>query len=326
MITGPEFQVNSTALLQQTLPAVTALTGGGFIVTWTDSSNLSGTDTSGLGVYGQLFDTGGASVGSEFQVNTEITSTQNDSQVAALNDGGFVVTWTSQTSGTAGDGSGLGVFGQRYDASGATVNAEFQVNTEFTSTQNDSSVAGLSDGGFIVSWTSTSSGTAGDGSANGVFAQRYDNTGVKAGLEFQVNTETANAQDESAVTGLAGGGFVIAWTSTGQDGSADGVYAQRFDAVGNAVDAEFRVNESTVNSQFDATITALSDGGFVIAWTDNGSLDGSGHGVFGQQYDNNGNRVDEQFQVNTEFSSNQDESTVAALSNGNFVVAWRSET
>ena len=129
-------------------------------------------------------------------------------------DGGFVVTWTSQTSAGAGDGSGFGIIAQRYDAAGNTVGGEFVVNTETSSTQNGSKVSALSDGGFVIVWQSTASGTVGDGNGNGVFGQLYDNTGAEVGGEFQVNTETLSGQQDPVVAGLAGGGFVVARNSS----------------------------------------------------------------------------------------------------------------
>ena len=49
----------------------------------------------------------------------------------------------------------------------------------------------------------------------------------------------------------------------------------------------------------------LDGGGFVVSWQDDSGRDGSSTGVFGQQYDTDGNRVDGEFQINTEFSSTQ---------------------
>ena len=53
----------------------------------------------------------------EFQVNTYTQSSQNDPSITGLSDGGFVVTWGSDGQ----DGSGYGVFGQRFDANGDMV-------------------------------------------------------------------------------------------------------------------------------------------------------------------------------------------------------------
>lgn len=55
-----------------------------------------------------------------------------------------------------------------------------------------------------------------------------------AGSETQVNTYTTASQAHPAVAALAGGGYVITWQSYNQDGSGNGIYAQRYDAGGVA--------------------------------------------------------------------------------------------
>ena len=323
---GPEFQANTQPIGQQYQAEIGALNDGGFVISWTANT---GQDGSGSGVFAQRYDAAGASVGGEFQVNTETSSTQDSPVVAGLSGGGFVVIWDSNNSGTAGDGSGDGVFGQRYDAAGSPVGSEFQVNTEFSSNQNDPAVSALGTG-FIVTWTSNTSGSAGDGSGLGVFAQRYDASGTPLGTEFQVNVETASTQDESEVVELAGGNFAVVWTSTTSgsagDGSSNGVFARLFDAAGTALTGEVLVNTTTASNQEDASIAALSGGGFVVTWTDNSGSDGSGWGVFGQEFDAAGTPVGAEFQVNQEFTSTQYQPTVTGLANDTFAVAWSSFT
>ncbi len=237
------------------------LNDGGFVVTW--SSN--GQDGSGYGVYAQRYDAAGAAVGSEFQVNTTTTTNQRYSSVAPLNDGGFVVTWSSYLQ----DGSNYGIYAQRYDAAGAAVGSELQVNTTTSDEQQYSSVAPLNDGGFVVTWTSFGQ----DGSNYGVYAQRYDAAGSAAGTELQVNTYTTSNQWYSSVAPLNDGGFVVTWSSFGQDGDGYGIYAQRYDAAGAAVGTEFQVNTTTTSSQRYSSVAPLNDGGFVVTWS---SLDQDG--------------------------------------------------
>jgi len=85
------------------------------------------------------------------------------------------------------------------------------------------------------------------------------------------------------VTALADGGFVAAWEYDGQDGSGTGVYGQRYDADGNAQGAGFRINTTTADDQLDPSVTALSNGGFVVAWQ-SAYQDGSAEGVYAQRF------------------------------------------
>src|SRR5262245_33733196 len=108
---------------------------------------------------------------------------------------------------------------------------DIQVNTFTTGDQITPTVAALSDGGFVVTWASLGQ----DGSDGGIYGQRYAADGTAVGNEFQVNSFTSSDQNTPSVTALSDGGFVVTWMSLGQDGSGEGIYAQRFAADGNAV-------------------------------------------------------------------------------------------
>jgi Ca2+-binding RTX toxin-like protein len=116
--------------------------------------------------------------------------------------------------------------------SASPVGPEFQVNSatinsQITNTSGQGgSMAMAADGDFVVTWSSYHQ----DGSGYGVYAQRYNAAGVAQGTEFRVNTTTANGQRWSTVAMSADGDFVVAWTSSGQDGNGYGVFAQRYQA------------------------------------------------------------------------------------------------
>jgi len=131
----------------------------------------------------------------------------------------------------------------------------------------------------VVTWESSGQ----DGSGWGVYGQIFDIAGNKVGSEFKVNTYTTNDQQYTSVAGLSGGGFVVTWTSDGQDGSFYGVYGQVFDSSGKKVGSEFRVNTYTMNNQRFPSVAGLTKGRFVVIWGSEGQ-DGSGYGVYGQRY------------------------------------------
>ena len=145
------------------------------------------------GVFGQRYDAAGNPGGARFRANTYTTASQYYPSVAAgLADGGFVVTWQSANQ----DGSLWGVYGQRFDASGAAVGAEFLVNTTTADhQQHPSAAAALADGGFVVTWQSDGQ----DGSGDGVYGQRFGAAGDPVGAEFRANTHTANDQRDPSV-------------------------------------------------------------------------------------------------------------------------------
>ncbi|MEZ5935207.1 MAG: LamG-like jellyroll fold domain-containing protein [Alphaproteobacteria bacterium] len=292
------------------------------------SSGESGVDVSingGMTAFSLDADTGAIVVqgtapdlasGAEFQINTTTAIAQEAPSIAALADGGYVVAWQSDGQ----DGSNYGVFAQRYDSAGSAVGSEFQVNTTTASLQEAPAVTALADGGFVVAWQSTGQ----DGDSTGIYAQRYDSAGNTVGTEFQVNTTTTDAQEAPAITAFADGGFIVTWESRNQDGSNWGVYAQRYDSAGSAVGSEFRVNSWTFNEQRSPDIAALADGGFVVTWQSK-DQDFSNWGVFAQRYDAAGAAVGPEFVVNTNWSGEQKEPSVAALDDGGFVVVWQSK-
>jgi hypothetical protein len=188
-------------------------------------------------------------------VNTYTTGFQGIPSVAVDADGDFVVVWT----GNGQDGSGDGIYAQRYSANGTALGSEFRVNAHTTGSQAFPSVAMDADGDFVVSWASNGQ----DGSYWGIYAQRYSASGSAQGSEFRVNSSTSGNQARPSVAVDADGDFVIAWQADSQDGSMYGVYAQRYAANGTAQGAEFRVNSYTSNSQLFPSVGMDADGDFV---------------------------------------------------------------
>lgn len=209
--------------------------------------------------------------------------------------------------------------------------AEFRVNTTTQYAQNGAKVAIDPSGNFVVTWTSFSATTGSD-----VYAQRYLANGTKAGGEFRVNTYLSVTQDSSSVAMDDDGNFVVTWTSrgngtSGQDGSAGGVYGRRFRADGTALSGEFRVNTYTQNNQSGSVIAMDGSGNFVVAWSSE-LQDGNSYGVYAQRYDAAGVRVGSEFRVNTYTgvsegqtnSSPQSVSGIAYNDDGTFIVVWSS--
>ena len=309
-----ETQVNTYTTGNQLYPTATSLADGGWLVSWVSN----GQDGEGYGVYMQRYDALGHAIGDETQVNTVTASQQSDQSIAGLADGGWVVTWESYPQ----DGDGYGIFQQRYDSSGAAIGGETQVNTYAAGNQYLSSVTALSDGGWLVTWASAGS-TGTDASSLSIQQQRYDSDGIAVGNETQVNTYTTSDQTEPAVTTLADGGWLVTWQSYGADGDSYGIFQQRYDANGGAVGAETQVNGYATGSQADPVVTALADGGWVVAWDSLGQ-DGSSFGVYQQRFYADGSRTGGDIQVNSETNDSQVSPSVGALADGGWVVTWES--
>jgi hypothetical protein len=267
---GGEFQVNEYTTSGQIKPVVAAASDGDFVVTWQSLDQ----DGSGNGIFARRFSNTGSPTGTEFQVNSRTAAAQYNSAIAMGPGGDFIVTWE----GADQDGSGRGVFGLRFTASGGREGAEFQVNSHTLASQYSAQVAIDDLGGFVVAWQSYGQ----DGGDFGIFAQRFTSAGSRLGVEFQVNAYTTFPQFGPDVAVDDDGDFVITWSSLLQDGSESGIFLRRFDSAGTPRTAELQVNSYTTSSQ-GSPVVAMDDGGdFVVAWEDL-SQDGSDNGIFARR-------------------------------------------
>lgn len=302
---GTEFQVNTYTTNDQYSAAVASDSSGNFVVVW------GGAGLPTFGLFGQRFDSTGAALGTELQVNTYTSGSSVNPSVASDASGKFVVVWEDQY---AHDGSNSGVFGQRFDSTGASLGTEFQVNTYTTGFQRSPDIASDPSGNFVVVWSSLYQ----DGFFDGVFAQRFDSSGAAAGTEFQVNTYTTHNQRDAHVATDSSGNFVVTWASTNQFGP-QAVIGQRFDSAGSAVGTEFHVN--TTPPVDNAGLASDASGNFVVTYDGN---DGFSYGVFGQLFASTGSKLGNEFLVNTTTFGQQVGGAVVRAPAGDFVVVWQS--
>ncbi|MGO4194097.1 calcium-binding protein [Rhizobium sp. YAF28] len=303
-----ESQVNTFTVNSQYSTVTTQLPGGGWVITW--ASTLE--DGSGTGVYQQVFDATGSPSGPETRVNTFVEGNQEMPAIAALADGGWVITWGDQGISTPG------VYQQAFNADGTPRGSETQVNTFEGAGQGSRSVMGLADGGWVVSWLSVGQ----DGSGYGIYQQAFAADGSKIAGETRVNTHTDGNQWLGSMAPLDGGGWVATWSSPGQDGSETGVFQQIYNADGTPHGGETLVNTYTDSYQDSPTVLAR-DGGWVVIWESNGQ-DGSSGGIYQQAYNADGTRLGTETRVNTTTDGNQAYHGSAALGDGGWVVIWLS--
>ena len=188
-------------------------------------------------------------------------------------------------------------------------------------TQNDQitpDATGLSDGKYVITWSSNGN----DGSSTGIAGRIYSKDGSAYSDEFVVNDTYDDAQGNPSVTSLANGGFAVTWQSSNQDSSSFGVYSKIYDNSGKVVTPEFLVNTYTSGDQSLPSITSLSNGNIVVTW--HSAQDGSSFGIYGQAYSQAGLKVGSEFQINTETSDFQQDPSVAGLAGGGYVVTWHS--
>lgn len=205
---------------------------------------------------------------------------------------------------------------------GALQSGETTVNSELAGMQLTSgesggrSVATDSSGNFVVTWASENQ----DGDGYGIYGQRFSSTGAALDGEFQVNSEKDFDQIEPAIAMSGDGKFVVAWSSFGQDGDDEGIFAQRFDASGNPIGAEFQVNSSVAYRQYRPAVGIDDSGSFVITWmSEQGGLS---LGIFARRFDESGNPIGSEFQVDDGTDNLARDPSIAMNGGGDFFVTW----
>lgn len=174
-------------------------------------------------------------------------------------------------------------------------------------------------GSYVVVWTSDGQ----DGSGRGIYARRFDVSGVPLTGEIAVNAETSGQQQYAQVVSDDAGNFVVVWTSASQDGDGDGVFLRRFRADGTALTGDIRVATTTSGDQTNAAIALnRTNGDFVVTWQGNGV--GDGQGLFFRRFAADGTALDATERLVDPAHTGDVEAnpTVAMDSAGRFVVAW----
>jgi hypothetical protein len=293
---GEDFQVNTFTPGFQAEAAIAAGSAA-TVVVWTSADE----DGYGYGIFGQRYGSGGASLGSEFQINTATTSSDIWPAVAMDAAGRFVVVWA--------DLNDAKILGQRFVDDGSPLGSEFQVNTYTGMDRISSSVAADPNGNFMVVW----------GDYYGLLARRYDSTGTPLGSE-QFLAQYGGNMDVAAD---ASGQFIVVWP-----GVSTVVVGQRFDSTGAALGTEFQVEDAPYDPApitiSDAAVAVSESGDFAITWrrriepedSSNPSTD-----VFARVYDSAGQPRGAAFVVSQKHQYNYF-SDVGADASGDFVVVW----
>jgi CSLREA domain-containing protein len=257
-----------------------------------------------------------AMIGNETLANTFTVGTQSVSGMIQAHGataidaaGNSIIVWQS----LGQDGDSWGIFAQRFDSNGLKVGSEFQVSSTAVGSQNNPTVSVDGAGNFVIAWTDSTI----DGAANGIAFRRFSASGVALAPTQLVNTTSVGDQSNAAISMAANGDFVVSWTSNGQDGSGDGVYARAFNANGTAKTAEFRVNDATIGNQNQASVWIAADLSYRAVYSENGTIRLRSFSALGVATGAS-IRVDS---TTTGYANGN--AVIEGSNSGNFVVAWR---
>ncbi len=255
-------------------------------------------------------------LGAERLVNTTTVGSQFAPAVAGEPGGVYLVVWQSASQ----DGSGAGVYGRLFEASGSPLTGELAIAQTTVGEQITPAVAWSPAGTFLVAWASNGQ----DGSGFGIYARRLlATTGQALGNEFPVNVTTAGSQLAPKVA-AQGANFYVVWSGVGASGDTNDVYGRGFAATGagpGAATGEVRLNGGVSGNQVQPAIAAAASG-LVVVWASDGA-DGSGFGVVARRFDGAFGALSPDIAVPENTLYDQSAPAVAGFADGGFAVAWQ---
>lgn len=295
---GAEFLVNTyTTGYQEFRPAVASDAAGNFTIVW---GSVDDPQTPDFEVKGQRFDASGNRVGGEFLVNT--TNRGNDYQPSIASDaaGNVIVVWHTYSTTP-------GVYGRRYDATGAPLGPDFQLDSSHTGYAGLPEVASDAAGGFLVAWNN--SGLSG-GYGDGVFVRTYEGA-QGTGTELQANScPTHGLRFRPGVAALGGGRYVVAWPRANGPTFMN-IEAQVFGPRGTPVGREIAVGTGP-NLQWPVVVSDGPDR-FAVLWQ------GATGGSVGRGFNADGVPITAPFPI---AALGTTPSGAARQAAGSFVTAW----
>jgi hypothetical protein len=179
-------------------------------------------------------------------------------------------------------------------------------------------VAVLDSGNFISAWRAITQSTQ----FYDIFGNIFGPSGIPSGPAFGVNEYGYGGQVRPAVSRLSNGGFVVAWQSSKEGQSGDGVFAKFYFEDGTVDVPEFQVSYPPALDARDPDLTQLLDGTVVFVWTRKVSSNTPGR-VFFRRFESSGSPLDQAVGLSEAVASDQSQVRVAALQNGGFVAVWR---
>jgi len=296
------FLVSSFTNTFQRDPVIAALTNGNFVVVWASDNQAAA--TSMLDIYGQMFSSSGARIGTNFLVNQFTTYNQRNPAVAVLKNGQIVVAWVSEQERTVAvtnsevltDVNGTNVevpvglattptvdiYERLFAVSGTSVvpvSGEILVNQDNNPCARPA-IAAASDGSYMVTWCADDL----ENTANGWDIYERSFMFGNGGPVSLVNAYTYGDQYAPHISAI-NGDYLIVWTSLGQDGSREGVYGRYIHEGGSLVGNEFRVNTTTLGQQMQPAVAADGKFQFLVVWT-SFTFGPNGFDLFAQRYIN----------------------------------------
>ena len=215
---GGEFLVNQFTSYNQRTPAIAALSGGRFVVSWVSEQQRF---SDSVDIYARIFSANGSVGGPEVLVNASTNVCANPNLVPIPN-GGFIVAWSEKDRNSVNSNS-WDVVARAFYRTGAASGPAARLNQFRFGDQFAPRLSNIGQEVLAV-WTSLNQ----DGSAEGVVGRFFGSDLTPRGDEFVVNATTPGSQIHPVVAADGQNRFLVAWS--GFLGLAPGLdlFAQRY--------------------------------------------------------------------------------------------------
>lgn len=224
-----------------------------------------------------------------YQVNTTTTRDQTNPTAVLRydslgNQAGWMILWESQD-GLSNYNYPEDIKAKKYSITGEVSGVEVKINADYTSglnthqtsAQKDVAAATAGNGSTLIAWTSDQQ----DGSSNGVYARVMSSAGALAS-EFRVNTNGFASQQDASVAAIGNNSWIIVWADNGINSTNyQGIRFKTY--INNTLSSEYSVASYINPGNHAPKATALSDGGWLISWSDGANLLGSTYSSSGAQ-------------------------------------------
>ncbi len=315
---GSEIHIGVT---QSQVPAASVfsapvlLKGGGMVVGW--QSTFDGA------THLRMVDKAGVLQGSEIIVGDRYGAI-ND--IIAFKGGGFATFYSSIVGGSSRELSM-----QKFNNDGSLDGDAKAIITpvadaKFGGLPSNMNVTQLENGNFLMTWEIPDKRDGASFDQISVRGQIFDTDGQTIGKVRDMFAGANSAQRDSEVTATKDGGYILTWRENTGIVNGNDIFVQKFNAKGKPVSGSKMANTDVLGEDSDPVVTELSNGKFVVTWWGGFNVDGDSWGVFAQMFNKNGSKAGDQFQVNTNTSSQQWAPDIEALPDGGFIVTWQSFT
>lgn len=191
---------------------------------------------------------------------------------------------------------------------------DFKINDDSTTTIQQTSRIGVDvQGNFNVVWN--------DSRYNflypRVFCRRFNSVTNPFGSSFQIGQDSAGGPE---INVLKDGRFIVTWFTSVPQNTKAYIYYQRFSSTGQPIGNYLKVNDTTFYTVGNKSISSDSLGNFVIVWES--YLTSLSVDIYGQRFDSSGNKLGQNFKVNTITNPNSANPSVALNRNGSFIISW----